>query len=86
VPCIFWQHLFDTDDYTRQRIERLIQVRKNAGIAAHHHVNIHEARLGLYAATIQGKLAVKLGPDSWSPGSGWRLAVDGERFAVWMRA
>ena len=27
----------------------------------------------------------KLGRREWSPGAGWRLAVDGDRFAVWVR-
>jgi alpha-amylase len=85
VPCIFWQHLFDTDDYTRQRIERLIQARQSAGVVAYSHVDIHEASSGLYAATIHGKLAVKLGSRSWHPGGGWRVAVDGDQFAVWTR-
>jgi alpha-amylase len=86
VPCIFWQHLFDADECAGQRIERLIQVRKQSGVSAHSKVDIHEARSGLYAATIENKLAVKLGQKAWSPGWGWRLAVDGDQFAVWIRA
>jgi hypothetical protein len=46
-------------------------------------VTIHEARERLYAATIDSKVAMKLGSDNWSPGSEWRLALDGDRFAVW---
>jgi alpha-amylase len=85
TPCVFWQHFFDSDEYTRTRVERLLQVRLNSGITAHSKVQIHDARYGLYAATIDGKVAVKLGQDSWSPGHGWQLAVDGEHFAVWTR-
>ena len=86
VPCVYWSHYFDWDDYTRQRIERLMQIRKSTGIHARSRVDIHEARVGLYAANIDGKVAVKLGPQPWSPGAGWQLAVDGERFAVWTRS
>jgi alpha-amylase len=85
VPSVFWQHFFDWDDYTRQRIERLIQVRRTGGITAQSKVEICEAKFGLYAALIAGKVAVKLGSGVWSPGGGWRLAVDGEQFAVWTR-
>jgi alpha-amylase len=85
VPCVYWPHFFDWNDYTRQRIERLIQVRTSRGIHARSRVDIHEARRGLYAATIDGQVAVKLGTQSWSPGAGWQLAIDGDRFAVWTR-
>jgi alpha-amylase len=86
VPCIYWPHYFDWNDYTGQRIARLIQVRKSAAIQAQSQVKIHEAKHGLYAASIEGRVAVKLGTQSWLPGPGWRLAVDGERFAVWIIA
>jgi alpha-amylase len=86
VPCVYWSHYFDWDDYTRQRVERLMQIRKGTGIHARSGVHIHEAKRGLYAANIDGKVAVKLGPLSWCPGAGWQLAVDGDRFAVWTRS
>jgi alpha-amylase len=85
VPCVFWQHYFDWNDYTRERIERLIRIRKHYGIHAASSVAIREARPGLYAATIDGRIAVKLGSHSWCPGHGWQLAVDGDEFAVWSR-
>jgi alpha-amylase len=85
VPCVYWPHYFDWDDYTRQRIERLIQVRTGMAIHARSRVDIYEARPGLYAAGIDGKVAVKLGTQPWSPGVGWQLALDGDRFAVWTR-
>jgi alpha-amylase len=85
IPCVFWSHFFDWGMATRQRIERLLKVRKTAGLHARSPVEIREARKGLYAAVIEGRVAVKLGRRDWSPGSGWRLAVDGERFAVWTR-
>jgi Alpha-amylase C-terminal beta-sheet domain len=30
-------------------------------------------------------VAVKLGRRDWYPGSDWKLAVDGDKFAVWGR-
>jgi alpha-amylase len=86
VPCVYWSHFFDWDDYTRQRIERLIQIRKSMGIHARSQVTIYEAKRGLYAASIDGRTALKLGTASWSPGSGWQLVLDGDKFAVWTRS
>jgi alpha-amylase len=85
VPCVFWSHFFDWGPAARQRIERLIQVRRGAGIHSRSAVDIKEAGKGLYAAFIDGRVAVKLGSRDWSPGRGWRLAADGEKFAVWER-
>jgi alpha-amylase len=85
VPCVFWQHYFDWNNYTRERIERLIRLRKRSDIHAASSVTIREARPGLYAATTDGRIAVKLGSHTWCPGNGWQLAVDGDKFAVWTR-
>lgn len=85
TPCVFWPHFFDWGQPTRQRIECLLHLRKHGGIHSRSHVDIKEASRGLYAAIIDGKVAIKLGRRAWSPGSGWGLAVDGERFAVWKR-
>jgi alpha-amylase len=85
IPCVFWSHFFDWGTPTRQRIERLLRVRRWAGIHARSGIEIKEARKGLYAAIIDGKVAVKLGSRDWSPGGGWELAADGDHFAVWGR-
>jgi alpha-amylase len=85
IPCVFWSHYFDWGNSVRQRIERLIKIRKATGIHSRSGVDIKEARQGLYAAIIDGRVAVKLGSRAWSPGWGWDLAADGERFAVWAR-
>jgi alpha-amylase len=85
IPCVFWTHFFDWGSTTRQRIETLINIRKRAGILAHSQVDIKESREGLYAAIIDGKVAVKLGSRPWFPGDGWQLALYGEKFAVWTR-
>jgi alpha-amylase len=85
MPCVFWSHYFDWGPATRKRIDTLIRVRRGHGIWARSGVEIREARKGLYAAIIDGRVAVKLGACDWNPGWAWRLAVDGERFAVWTR-
>src|SRR5262249_47342316 len=85
IPCIFWSHYFDWGHPTRKCIDRLIKIRKTTGVHARSFVDIKEARKGLYAAIVDAQVAVKLGPREWSPGWGWQMAVDGERFAVWTR-
>lgn len=85
IPCVFWPHYFDWGRPTRHRIDLLIRVRKSARLHARSSVNIHEAGRDLYAATVDERVAMKLGGRDWSPGPGWHLAVDGEKFAVWLR-
>jgi alpha-amylase len=85
IPCVFWSHYFDWSENTRRQLDKLIRVRKNLGLHARSHVDIKEAKKGLYAAFIDGRVAVKLGSQGWWPGGGWHLAADGEKFAVWTR-
>ncbi|HDS84756.1 MAG TPA: alpha-amylase, partial [Phycisphaerales bacterium] len=50
-------------------------------------VNILAAQTDLYAAVIDDKIALKLGPAPWQPeGDGWQTALDGQDFAVWSRS
>ncbi len=61
IPCVFWSHFFDWGEPLRRLIDRLIQVRRYAGVHARSHVDIKEAGKGLYAAVVDGRVAVKLG-------------------------
>ncbi len=85
IPCVFWSHYFDWGHAARKLIERLIRIRQSAGLRSRSHVEIHEAASGLYAATIDERVAMKLGERDWWPGAGWQLVADGDRFAVWLR-
>lgn len=55
---LFWQHT--------TLIGQLIGIRKSAGVTSTSSVSIDKAQNGLYAAYV-GRLAMKLGTDSWSP-------------------
>ncbi|HEY1628475.1 MAG TPA: alpha-amylase C-terminal beta-sheet domain-containing protein, partial [Tepidisphaeraceae bacterium] len=83
VPCVFWSHFFDWGADTQSKIKALIAVRKSQGISSGSVVNIVAADDGKYAAIIDNKIALKLGPAPWDPGAGWSVAVDGNDFAVW---
>jgi len=85
IPCVFWPHFFDWGDENRTKISRLIDLRKRKGLTSRSVVDIRAADQGRYAAIVDGKVAMKIGPGPWDPGPGWSLAVDGDDFAVWER-
>lgn len=58
------------------------------GAAAAVQVDIREASGELYAAVVDSRLAVKLGPGDWTPeseGAAWTLELSGPNYAVWSR-
>jgi alpha-amylase len=85
IPCVFWSHFFDYGADISRKIAALIAVRKAQGLRRDSVVNIAAADDGRYAAIVDDRVAVKLGPAPWDPGPGWRVAVDGNDFAVWTR-
>ncbi len=85
VPCVFWSHYFDWGKATRRHLDALLQLRRREGLHAASRVEIHEAARGLYAAVIDGRVAVRLGSRGWWPGGGWQVALEGHSFAVWKR-
>lgn len=54
-------------------------------------VLVHKATNDVYAASVDKKIAVKVGPGNWSPQDGgvqigqkdWTLVTSGPNFAVW---
>jgi len=89
-PFVFLQHLDSTNGAD---IKKLMKIRNAARISPADSLYISAASPGVYAAFIgagrecAGKLAMKVGPDAWSPcGSGWSLAGSGRDWAVWKAA
>jgi alpha-amylase len=82
-------HYYDWDQATYgSKIKTLIAARKEKGVTSTSAVTIVAAQTGLYAATIAGStgsLAMKLGPNAWSPGTGWTLVTSGTNWAVWKK-
>jgi len=85
IPCVFWRHFFDQGEDQKAKIIKLISIRKNAGITSRSSVFIEPDTNGKYAAIIDSKVAIKIGPASFSPGTGWTVAVDGPDYAVWTK-
>jgi len=83
VPCIYWPHFFDWG--LKDSISALVKIRRAAGINSVSRVAIVRAEQGLYAAIIDGKVAMMLGDKVWHPGAGWTLAAQGPFYAVWTK-
>ena len=83
VPCVYWPHFYDWG--LHDQIKNLIRARKSAGITSTSSVEVKAADGGRYAAIVDGKLAVKIGPADWNPGDGWDLAASGKNYAVWTK-
>jgi len=91
TPCIFYDHLKTEGNGLRKAILDLINVRKAHGIHVRSKVTIRKASADVYAATIDDKLAMKIGPGDWSPNmvgikinnKELKLNCSGHQFAVW---
>jgi len=86
VPTIYWPHYMDWG--VRSEIDALIDVRKDNGLNSQSSVDIRAAQYDLYAAVIDGKVAVKLGGGNWNPSDAglsgnWNLTTYGNDYAVW---
>jgi len=86
TPCVFFDHFY-YDDTIKQDILKLIEIRKRYGIHAKSEVVVQRAYNDVYAAIVNKKVAVKIGPGDYSPNSGgtkdWTMLHSGKNFAVW---
>ncbi|KAG8383112.1 hypothetical protein BUALT_Bualt05G0150900 [Buddleja alternifolia] len=83
TPSVFYDHIFS--DYQSQ-ISELISVRKRNKINCRSKVEIMMAERDVYAAMINEKIAMKIGPGHYEPSNGpqnWSLAVEGNDYKVW---
>lgn len=101
IPCVFIPHYYggtySKDNITRtyssykESIDLIMAVRKANQIDAWSSLQVATTS-GVYAAYIKKRyddasasVAVKIGPGSWSPGTGWILAASGTDYAVWSK-
>lgn len=85
TPTVYWPHYFDWGADLRGKIGTLIKIRKQQGVTSTSTISVQAADAYRYAAIVNGNLAMKIGPGSWSPGSGWTLAASGSDWAVWTK-
>ncbi|XXQ33744.1 Alpha-amylase [Plasmodiophora brassicae] len=88
TPFVFWKDW--EDDYVREPVQALMDVRASSGISSTSPLYIDVARHGLYAAYVhggKGTVAVKTGSDDWipNPQHEYSLYTSGHNFAVWVR-
>jgi len=86
LPTVYWVHYFDWGTTNQNAIKTMISIRKSKGITNTSAVSIQAADSSKYAAIITGnagKVAMKIGYGSWSPGAGWTLATSGNNYAIW---
>lgn len=90
TPCIFYDHYYDSGALGKA-IRELIRVRKDCNLSARSKVFVRAARADVYAATIDDRVALKIGPGDWSPNGcpqsktlgRWNLATSGHNYACW---
>ncbi|KDP21224.1 hypothetical protein JCGZ_21695 [Jatropha curcas] len=83
TPAVFYDHIFS---HYRSEIASLISLRNRKKIHCRSTVKITKAATDVYAATIDEKVAVKIGPGHYEPPSGpqnWSLAIEGRDYKVW---
>lgn len=83
IPTVYWAHAYDWGLY--DEIKTLVDLRSAQGLTSESSVSIQAAESGLYAAIIDDKVAVKIGPNNWSPSGNWDLATSGSGYAVWVK-
>lgn len=90
VPTIYWPHYFDWG--AKGEINTLIAIRKDNGISSSSSLQIIESSNSVYAALVNGNVAMKIGGGNWSPSqAGWSDAGDytlqasGNNYAVWAK-
>lgn len=84
IPCVFWEHVYDWK--LKNEIKKLISIRKACRINSTSKVEILRAEDGLYAAVIDGRVAMKLGTKDWCPEDDtFKLATSGKDYAVWAK-
>ena len=85
TPTVYWPHYFDWGADLQNKIRTLMTIRRNQGVTSTSTISVQMADATRYAAIVNGNLAMKIGPGSWSPGAGWALAASGNDWAVWTR-
>lgn len=89
TPCVFWDHYY-YDDALKKHIQKLVGIRKRFQLNYKSEVAVKKAYNDVYAAVVDKKVAVKIGPGHWSPNDSkdagvmeWKLLHSGHNFAVW---
>ncbi|CAJ2656874.1 unnamed protein product [Trifolium pratense] len=83
TPSVFFDHIFS---HYKKEIAALLSIRKRNGINCRSKVKIHKSERDVYAAIIDEKVAMKIGPGHFEPPSGsqnWSTAWEGRDYKIW---
>ncbi|KAG7586467.1 Glycosyl hydrolase family 13 catalytic domain [Arabidopsis thaliana x Arabidopsis arenosa] len=83
TPAVFFDHIFS--DY-HPEIAALLSLRNRQKLHCRSEVNIDKCERDVYAAIIDDKVAMKIGPGHYEPPNGsknWSVAVEGRDYKVW---
>ncbi|THF98260.1 hypothetical protein TEA_005527 [Camellia sinensis var. sinensis] len=83
TPAVFYDHIFS---HMKSEISELISLRNRNKIHCRSTIKITKAERDVYAAVIEQKVAMKIGPGHYEPPSGperWSLAIEGRDYKVW---
>ncbi|KAI7995098.1 hypothetical protein LOK49_LG11G01219 [Camellia lanceoleosa] len=83
TPAVFYDHIFS---HMKSEISELISLRNRNKIHCRSTIKITKAERDVYAAVIEEKVAMKIGPGHYEPPSGperWSLAIEGRDYKVW---
>ncbi|KAK4263408.1 hypothetical protein QN277_028819 [Acacia crassicarpa] len=84
TPSVFFDHIFS---HYRNEIGSLISIRKRNNIHCRSTVQILKAERDVYAAVVDEKLAMKIGPGHFEPptrsSGGWSLTCEGRDYKLW---
>ncbi|KAK1305862.1 hypothetical protein QJS10_CPA10g00593 [Acorus calamus] len=83
TPAVFYDHVFS---HYQQEISSLISLRNRNKIHCRSTIRIVKAEREVYAAEIDEKVMMKIGPGHFEPPSGpqrWQLATEGRDYKVW---
>ncbi|KAL5759601.1 hypothetical protein ACOSP7_018121 [Xanthoceras sorbifolium] len=83
TPSVFYDHIFS---HYHSEISALIALRRRNKINCRSNVQITKAERDVYAAIVDKKVAVKIGPGHYDPPSGpqsWSSVLEGKDYKVW---
>ncbi|KAK9675794.1 hypothetical protein RND81_11G031600 [Saponaria officinalis] len=83
TPAVFYDHIFS---HYKSEISSLLAVRIRNKINCRSTIKINKADRDVYAATIDDKVTMKIGPGHYEPpndSQNWSIAVEGNDYKVW---
>jgi len=83
TPTVFYDHIYHWDGL-KEPIKEMMAIRRDTGVHCRSQVKIIRADDQMYAAQIDNRLVMKIGPGHFEPDLGqWEHAASGDRWTIW---